>query len=371
MYSINLLWIQVDSRLIIEASKQFYHWGLDLCLLGLNTKPYFQATSISFHRWAACSASTWPWTVISSAIPMQPSHSSSIWSILFWKTSWEQARPKERCKKQYQRYGVLKVVSKLDLQSRKTAQYPCLASNFVKHLEWANSRATSSIVGVQWLSLWMGLLRAWGSKQMCNSPDAFQAYYTDETQSVDSFTRMMTPSFTILSNSASTLGCMEIGHFQGACMMDWALSHSLMVYSAQNWPMPWNLSGNFLMRSSVDLIGTVFLGAGGARVGPGRLGSVLDDLDNTVHFDNFQSLTWWESQNGRTRGVYHTPTGVYLLGLCTGGTRLPDDGPMKWSKKGYSGTIVGSEPSIAHIKASWVACLDNAIRIGVSEGMQW
>ena len=34
--------------------------------------------------------------------------------------------------------------------------------------------------------------------------------------------------------------------------------------------MPWDLSGNLLMRSSVDLIGTVFLGVGGAGVGPGR-----------------------------------------------------------------------------------------------------
>ena len=34
--------------------------------------------------------------------------------------------------------------------------------------------------------------------------------------------------------------------------------------------MPWNLSGNFLMWSSVDLIATVLLGAGGAGVGQGR-----------------------------------------------------------------------------------------------------
>ena len=33
--------------------------------------------------------------------------------------------------------------------------------------------------------------------------------------------------------------------------------------------MPWNLCGNALMRSSVDLIGAVFLGIGGAGVGPG------------------------------------------------------------------------------------------------------
>ena len=34
--------------------------------------------------------------------------------------------------------------------------------------------------------------------------------------------------------------------------------------------MPWNLSGNFLMRFSANLIGAVSLGVGGAGVGPGR-----------------------------------------------------------------------------------------------------
>ena len=105
---------------------------------------------------------------------------------------------------------------------------------------------------------------------MHNSPDIFQAYATDETQSVGSSTGVMAPCFTILSNSALTLGCMEIGHFQGACMTGWALSHSLMVYSPGNWPLPWNLSGNFLIRSSVDMIGTVFLCVGGVGEGPGR-----------------------------------------------------------------------------------------------------
>ena len=66
---------------------------------------------------------------------------------------------------------------------------------------------------------------------MCNSPDAFQAYATDEIQSVGSSTRVVTPSFTILSSSALILGCMEIGHFWRACMTSWALSHILMVYS--------------------------------------------------------------------------------------------------------------------------------------------
>ena len=50
---------------------------------------------------------------------------------------------------------------------------------------------------------------------MHNSLDAFQAYATDEIQSVGSSTGVMTPSFTILSNLALTLGCMEIGNFLG------------------------------------------------------------------------------------------------------------------------------------------------------------
>ena len=60
--------------------------------------------------------------------------------------------------------------------------------------------------------------------------------------------------------------------FPGVCMTGWALSHSLIVYSQGNQPMPWNLSWNSLMRSTVDLIGVVFLGVGsaaGAGVGPG------------------------------------------------------------------------------------------------------
>ena len=129
---------------------------------------------------------------------------------------WEPARQKGRCKKQYQPYGVLKVMSKLDLESRTTAQYPCLTSNFVKYLEWADLWATPSTVGVQWWSLWMALLRSWGSKQRCNSPDIFQTYATDETQSFGSCKVVMTPSLTFLSYSALTLGHMEIGHFQGA-----------------------------------------------------------------------------------------------------------------------------------------------------------
>ena len=35
------------------------------------------------------------------------------------------------------------------------------------------------------------------------------------------------------------------------------------------------------------------------------------------------------------------------------------------------GTIVGSEPSVAHIEASWVTCLVNVTRVEVPEEMQW
>ena len=163
---------------------------------------------------------------------------------------------------------------------------------------------------------------------MCNSPDTSQAYATDETQSVGSSVVVVTPSFTILSNSAFTLGHMEIGHFQGACMPGWALSHSLVAYSPRNWPMPWNLSGNFLMRSSVDLIGTVLLGVAGAGVGPDRW--EVPWMTFTAQFIlTTSNLSHDEGCKMAGQGIDHIPTGVYLVGLCTGGTRLPDDGPMK------------------------------------------
>ena len=154
---------------------------------------------------------------------------------------------------------------------------------------------------------------------------------------------------------------MEVGHFWRVCMTDWALSHSLMVYSPGNWNMPWNLSKNSLMRSSVDLIGGVFLGVGcaaGAWVGPGSW--EVSWMTMTVQFILMTSV--WEAS---------IPTGVYLIGLGTRGARLLDDRPMKWSKEGYLGTTVGSELGVAHIKASWLTCFVNVIRIEVVEEMHW
>ena len=83
-----------------------------------------------------------------------------------------------------------------------------------------------------------GIIEITRVQKMHNTPDAFQAYATDQTHSLGSSTEVTTPSFTILSNSALTLGCMEIGHFEGACLTGWALSHSLMVYSPGSWTMP-------------------------------------------------------------------------------------------------------------------------------------
>ena len=86
------------------------------------------------------------------------------------------------------------VVSKLVLESRTTAQYPCLASNFVKYLRVSEQMSYFIHRGCKVWSLQMGLLRSWGYKQKCNSPDSLQAYATDETQPVGSSSGLMTPS---------------------------------------------------------------------------------------------------------------------------------------------------------------------------------
>ena len=151
---------------------------------------------------------------------------------------------------------------------------------------------------------------------------------TDKTQSVGSSTGVMIPSFTILSNSFLTLEHMEIGHFLGVCMTGWVLSHSMMVYSLGNWPMPWSLSGNFLMRSSIDLIGTVFLSVGAAGMGPGRW--EVSWMTLTVQFilttSNFSCVGAPGLQDqGCLPHINRSLSGVVVHWE----TRLPDNRPTK------------------------------------------
>ena len=89
----------------------------------LNTTPYLWATCMRFCRWASCSTSVQPCTVMSLVILIHPCHSSQNWSIFFWKMSSEQTRPKGRCRKWYLPKGLLKVVKRLDSSSRTIDQY--------------------------------------------------------------------------------------------------------------------------------------------------------------------------------------------------------------------------------------------------------
>ena len=148
-------------------------WAFMCVFCGLNTKLHLQAICIRSHRQASCSASVWPCTVMSSAIPIHPWHSSRIWSIFFWKMSWEQTRPKGSHRKWYLLKGLLKVISRLELWSRTIDQYLWQASNLVKKWECANSWATSSTVGILWWSWQMASLKSQGSRHRHSSPFAF------------------------------------------------------------------------------------------------------------------------------------------------------------------------------------------------------
>ena len=173
----------------------------------------------------------------------------------------------------------------------------------------------------------MALLRSWGSQQRYNSPDSFQAYATDEIQPVGSSTGVMTQSFIILSNYALTLGCMEIGISGGhACQTRHC--HIALWCTHQGTTNALELILELFDEVLCRLDLSCFLGCWWCWSETRHLRSALDDLDSTVHFDNFQSITWWHPKDGRTRGVCHIPTGVYLVGLCTGGTRMPADRPM-------------------------------------------
>ena len=132
MYGINLSWIWVDTIGIVEAAKEIDSLSLHVCFCVLNTKSYLWAIHKRFCRWASCSTSVLPWTVMLSAIPMHPWHSSKIWSISFWKMSWEQTRPKGSHRKWYLPKGLLKVISRLDSWLRMIDQYPWWASSLLK-----------------------------------------------------------------------------------------------------------------------------------------------------------------------------------------------------------------------------------------------
>ena len=97
--------------------------------------------------------------------------------------------------------------------------------------------------------------------------------------------------------------------------------------------------GNSLMRSSVDLIGVVFLGidsAADAGAGPGSW--KVSWMTLTAQFILTTSNL---SHNGSPRmagpGMSATPTGVHWMGLCTRGARLPCARPMKVIQRWVSG----------------------------------
>ena len=138
MYGIDLSWVQVDTIGIIEAAKEIDSLSLHVCFCGLNTKFYLWAICMRFHRWVSCSALVQLWMVMSSVIPMHPWHSSRIWSIFFWKMSWEQMKPKGTHRKWYLLKGLLNVISRLDSWLRTIDQYPLQASNLVKKQECVN-----------------------------------------------------------------------------------------------------------------------------------------------------------------------------------------------------------------------------------------
>ena len=83
----------------------------------------------------------------------------------------------------------------------------------------------------------------------------------EDTQSIGSSTRVITPRHSILLRCSLTLGHKAMGHFLGACITGWASWWSQILYLLGNQPMPWNQSGNSLIKSSVHLMGLAASGA--------------------------------------------------------------------------------------------------------------
>ena len=90
-------------------------------------------------------------------------------------------------------------------------------------------------------------------------------------------TWVVTPRASILARCSLTLGCNVIGHFLGACVTRWAPGCSHILYSPGNLPIPANLSGNSLIKSSVVLmhLGFGVLAIGGFAALAAWVGTVL------------------------------------------------------------------------------------------------
>ena len=83
----------------------------------------------------------------------------------------------------------------------------------------------------------------------------------EDTQSIGSSTRVITPRHSILLRCSLTFGHKAMGHFLGACIKDVHHDGVGFCNSLGNRPMPWNQSGNSLMKLSVDLMGVAASGA--------------------------------------------------------------------------------------------------------------
>ena len=111
-------------------------------------------------------------------------------------------------------------------------------------------------------------------------PFAFCLKVIDDTHSMGWSMWVITPRASIFARCSLTLGCNTIGHFLGACMTQWASGHSCISYSPGNLPIPANLLGNSLIKSSVDLMHLDFdvLVVGGFVALPARVGVVPTGL---------------------------------------------------------------------------------------------
>ena len=120
-----------------------------------------------------------------------------------------------------------------------------------------------------------------------------------------SSTQVITPRHSILSRCSLTFGCKAMGHFLGACIMGCTSCQSQILYSSGNLPMRMNWSGNFFIKSLVDLMdlaaaGTVtgLTAAVAVETGAGHGGFVPGHMTVMVQFI-FTSVSF--SLEGRPR----------------------------------------------------------------------
>ena len=160
---------------------------------------------------------SFPKTWITSVIPTVPLHFSHVWSICFWKISWDFFSPIYILRTLFLPLWGSNVVQNADSSSNLKFQWLCKAPSSENRVDaWSLGLMSSSVWTGQCSPL-MVLLRSFGSKQTLNLPFSFSDSLWSWTSLEWHSVAVVIPCPVISSTSFFSLFCNDNLMLCGAC----------------------------------------------------------------------------------------------------------------------------------------------------------